>query len=610
VLSCADNFSSLFHYGFEVRTNDQTLGLETYNTGYNPTAQPFPGGWPPEERWYHVAAVFGGGNVNYYVNGQQAGVQTSLDPTLPPDVAFTGLFQIGAGSPTGDWGFPGKIDEVAIYNTALSPARIAAHYASVAMTFDVHNIEFIDPTNLTPVDVTLSAPSGQSSSGLELTFSYDPTIIAVTVPALNLTLTPGVAYPIPDGTTSAVLRVSPVSGGFGTTTLTAAPNAASGWLAGDSVQIDSSLVIVGGMYVDDHFDDGAVGTNVNGPGGGWYVPYQAKGGAVEEDTSFKILDVSGWYAWTGISGKPAGEFPFMNADGIRIQWVINYVQLTAAGGASGAPNSDGAECFHELGIISANSENNYWNELFRNTAGGLYVNLYYSGYVDSPTESIAVKGSVRVVNFNHVEATSGESDNGLETPVVFGLTNVHSITPAKPLVVTVELSQSGWKVGFSQDAAPVYSVWPAGTTREGLVIDTTTDTVQGGWDETTLGAGLAGAAITSEFNNGGFLFAAFHNIVDGNGQGWIDHVKACVNCPLVTDCPNPFADTDKDGDVDQADFALLQACYTGAGGGIPDGCGCLDHDGSDAIDSPDLDAFEACATGAGIAASKSCDDNL
>lgn len=603
IASCADDYWHPY-YALEMRTSDATIGVENVPEWY--VNGPIPGGLPEDEHWFHVVAVFNAGKLDYYVNGLQVINQADFQ-LLPPD-GFLGNFQIGAIDPQGDWGFPGKIDEVAVYDAALSPERIAAHYSSVAMTFDIHEIEFLDPTNLTPVDVTLSAPSGQSSSGLELTFSYNPAIITVTVPALSLTLTPGVAYPIPDGTTSAVLRVSPVSGGYGTTMLTATPNAASGWLAGDSIQIQSSLVIVGGMYVNDHFDDNAVGTNVNGVGGGWYVPYQAKGAPSESDSSLKILNNSGWYAWTGIASKSAGEFPFMNEDGIRIEWVINYVQLTAAGGASGAPNSDGAECFHELGVISANAENNQWNELYRNTKGGLYVNLFYSGYVDSPTENITVKGSIRVVNSNHPEARSDEGANGLETPVVFELTNVHSITPAKPLVVTIELDQDGWKVGFPQNAGAVYSVWPTGTSRPGLTIDDVSGKVLGGWDANTLGAGLAGAAITNEFDNGAFLFAAFHNIVDGNGQGWIDSVKACVGCPLATDCPNPFADADGDGDVDQADFAQLQACFTGTGGGIPRGCGCLDHDGSGSIDLPDLDAFEICASGAGVPAAKACDD--
>jgi hypothetical protein len=77
--------------------------------------------------------------------------------------------------------------------------------------------------------------------------------------------------------------------------------------------------------------------------------------------------------------------------------------------------------------------------------------------------------------------------------------------------------------------------------------------------------------------------------------------------------PEPFADVDKDGDVDQADFAVLQACYTGVNGGpvpaAPSYCACLDHGDDDQdgnpeadgdIDQFDLTAFENCATGPDI----------
>ncbi|MGQ9648660.1 MAG: hypothetical protein ACUVXJ_00955 [Phycisphaerae bacterium] len=71
-------------------------------------------------------------------------------------------------------------------------------------------------------------------------------------------------------------------------------------------------------------------------------------------------------------------------------------------------------------------------------------------------------------------------------------------------------------------------------------------------------------------------------------------------------CPIPFADADVDGDVDQADFAAFQACFTGPLGsspGLADACACLDRglgasDGD--IDADDLAAFEECATGPGI----------
>ena len=86
-------------------------------------------------------------------------------------------------------------------------------------------------------------------------------------------------------------------------------------------------------------------------------------------------------------------------------------------------------------------------------------------------------------------------------------------------------------------------------------------------------------------------------------------------------CHSPFADVDDDGDVDHADFAVLQLCYTGPDATsvptTPEYCACLDHadddnnpvtpPGADGnIDSFDLTAFERCASGPGVPADPNC----
>lgn len=85
-----------------------------------------------------------------------------------------------------------------------------------------------------------------------------------------------------------------------------------------------------------------------------------------------------------------------------------------------------------------------------------------------------------------------------------------------------------------------------------------------------------------------------------------------------TPCHDPFADVDEDGDVDQADFAVFQACYTGPEAGPipsePAYCACLNIEGplgepdSD-VDQGDLVRFEDCASGPGIPANKTCDND-
>jgi hypothetical protein len=97
---------------------------------------------------------------------------------------------------------------------------------------------------------------------------------------------------------------------------------------------------------------------------------------------------------------------------------------------------------------------------------------------------------------------------------------------------------------------------------------------------------------------------------------WMGLLTTCNDC--VYDCyADPFADADADGDVDQNDFALLQRCYSGSGGGIlPDGgCHCFNVVGDSLGTQPDNDVdqtdyivFESCASGPNIPANSACDD--
>jgi hypothetical protein len=78
----------------------------------------------------------------------------------------------------------------------------------------------------------------------------------------------------------------------------------------------------------------------------------------------------------------------------------------------------------------------------------------------------------------------------------------------------------------------------------------------------------------------------------------------------VPGCGEMRPDQDGDGDVDQEDFGLVQACLTGAPGGIPQGieCVCADLDRDNVtIGTADLTMFEACASGPTIPADPACD---
>ena len=75
-----------------------------------------------------------------------------------------------------------------------------------------------------------------------------------------------------------------------------------------------------------------------------------------------------------------------------------------------------------------------------------------------------------------------------------------------------------------------------------------------------------------------------------------------TTCETLTCCPYPFADAEKDGDVDQDDFGLFQVCWTDLGGGVPTGCECFNRVDDNTIDINDFLEFAKCYTGANVPA--------
>jgi hypothetical protein len=74
--------------------------------------------------WHHIVGTFDGTTVRCYLDAVAVGV-----PVTVPYVASTQPFRIGAeDSLTPAYYWDGRVDEVAIYATVLSPERIAQHY--------------------------------------------------------------------------------------------------------------------------------------------------------------------------------------------------------------------------------------------------------------------------------------------------------------------------------------------------------------------------------------------------------------------------------------------------------------------------------------------------
>jgi hypothetical protein len=79
--------------------------------------------------WYHVAAVRGPTFTQLYVNGQ---LERQTNVSFPQDYGSLPLFLGSSGQPFWDHKFSGTLDEVSLYDRALSTNEIAALYSSGA----------------------------------------------------------------------------------------------------------------------------------------------------------------------------------------------------------------------------------------------------------------------------------------------------------------------------------------------------------------------------------------------------------------------------------------------------------------------------------------------
>jgi hypothetical protein len=80
----------------------------------------------PLNAWTYLAGTFDGSTARFYVNGSLAASQSIVSYT-PND---TSPVIVGQGDLGSNFFFPGTIDEVGIYDRALSAVRILAHYNS------------------------------------------------------------------------------------------------------------------------------------------------------------------------------------------------------------------------------------------------------------------------------------------------------------------------------------------------------------------------------------------------------------------------------------------------------------------------------------------------
>ena len=141
---------------------------------------------------YHVAGTWDGSNIRIYLNGSLENT-TATTGTLP---ASSQVLAIGAYSNSSSTAPGGSIDEVAIYGTALSGTRIAAHYTAATSA---------------PADATVTAVAATATaSTLAPALSAGWSVAAVAATA-SATALPPVVSTQGDATVAAVAATATAS---------------------------------------------------------------------------------------------------------------------------------------------------------------------------------------------------------------------------------------------------------------------------------------------------------------------------------------------------------------------------------------------------------------
>jgi RHS repeat-associated protein len=189
----------------------------------------------PMGKWTYVVATYDGTAARLYVNGKPA----ASTPYSGPIVQSSQPLLIGSGPGTSPW--RGSLDEVAIYDTALTADQVAAHYRETAQQVIITATDGLGGTTTQAFNLgVVAAPIGppvitstplttirlgntyrypvqaSSPNGSPLTFQLPTAPAGMTIDATGL-ITWDATQP---GPAAVTVRVQDTSGGFATQTFT------------------------------------------------------------------------------------------------------------------------------------------------------------------------------------------------------------------------------------------------------------------------------------------------------------------------------------------------------------------------------------------------------
>jgi len=147
-------------YDLNFTGNGSGAGNLTFEFINNAMSRPIPGG-PNLNRWHHYAITYDRHFVRFYYDGVCFGTNALNDWTFRPN---TSALRLGCDTPGLAEYFNGKLDEIRIYNRALSGTEVAQLYAlgGGVVNAVVSNVRALQRQGTKLVDITydLTAPGG------------------------------------------------------------------------------------------------------------------------------------------------------------------------------------------------------------------------------------------------------------------------------------------------------------------------------------------------------------------------------------------------------------------------------------------------------------------
>jgi hypothetical protein len=223
----------------------------------------------PVGTWYHVVLTFDGTTATMYENGVAV---TNASPTMnAAGLRFIpntdAQFSVGIRSDNG-FPWPGKVAEVAVYNTALSGIRVAAHYAAATSAAAYTTAVGLDSPQLywrfTEQQDPVAANLGTLGSANNALYFYDA---KVGVPGPSTPKYPGfasgnnaVAFDAAGGTVS----IPALNLNTNAVTITGWINATGSQATATGLVICNSGTTLSGLTIDQEFGGLGIGYIWNG----------------------------------------------------------------------------------------------------------------------------------------------------------------------------------------------------------------------------------------------------------------------------------------------------------------------------------------------------------